>query len=327
MLKRPRPHERGVIVIKYSEAIETFAAIYDLPRLVREYLVVLEPSGAGYADPRYSMFDWERHPGIIQAPFAPDAWFARRCFKGLVASRLGPGDWVDTRVFRPLAGAALEYDLIVVAAWQPLKRHRDVLDAVSTLRSVPLRLLLVGYPWRGFARTDIERMIRRRGLQRQCTVMERVPPPEVNRMLNSCRVQVLMTKKEGHSKALYEGFHAGVPCIVRQGIEGIRREDIGTKTGVYATVRSLPKTILAMLEARRSFDPASWAAEHTGYALATRRLNSEIRTIAESLGEDWTEDIVQKTNRPNLQYAEPESRDLTLSCVDHLRSLLRIECP
>src|SRR6266404_503084 len=60
--------ERGVILVKYSEAILAMAAVYDLGALASRYMLVLEPSWWGYQDARFFLYLGSDLEVVVQSP-------------------------------------------------------------------------------------------------------------------------------------------------------------------------------------------------------------------------------------------------------------------
>src|SRR6266550_698872 len=116
--------ERGVIMLMYSEAILATAAIYDLGAPASRYMFVIEPSWWGYQDARFLLYLGSDLDVLIQSPRRADFEFVADLETNLVPVRVGAGEWGDPSVFRPRAvGQEATYDVVMVAAWDPLKRH------------------------------------------------------------------------------------------------------------------------------------------------------------------------------------------------------------
>lgn len=298
--------ERGVLLVKYSESIRRFPALFDLPRIAERYALVLEPSWWGYQGSTLALYAGADLDVLVQAPWRPDAEFVRWMDCNLVPLRVGAGDWVDPDTFRAAEGGSRRFDVVMVSAWNPAKRHGELFQAMARLRARGrrLRAALVGYPQR-WTRADVERLARRHGVADDCTFFEGIPHAEVARVVADSRAYVLLSRREGANKALYESLFCGTPVIVPRGHRGVNDEHVGGDCGVRFDDGRLDEALVRVLEARVGFRPREWALAHTGWPRSTDAVNAALRTAAEVRGLPWTRDIVPKKNAPNLRYAVP----------------------
>ncbi len=174
--------ERGVLLIKYSETILAMPAMFDLGTLASHYMLVLEPSSWGYQDARFLLYLGSDVDVLVQAPRAADFDFVEQLDTNLTSVRVGAGEWGDPSVFRPrAAGKDATCDVVMVAAWDPLKRHEVFFRAAANLkqeRGLRLRIALIGYNM-SWTRQQIEQLLHEYDLERQCTIYEDIPHSEV----------------------------------------------------------------------------------------------------------------------------------------------------
>ena len=304
-----RTGERGVLLIKYSETILAMPAMFDLATLALQYMLVLEPSSWGYQDARFFLYLGSDLDVVVQAPRAADFDFIAELRTNLMPVRVGAGEWGDPTVFCPRpAGKDATYDVVMVAAWDPLKRHEVFLRAASNLkqeRGLRLRIALVGYNM-GWTREQIEQLLHEYDLERQCTIYEDVPHAEVARVVADSKASLLLSHREGANKAIYESMFCGTPIIVYRQQCGINLDHVNTRTGMLADDDELADSIVYVLEHSEEFDPRGWAIENAGYANATRKINEVLSEMSQRRGLPWTRDIIAKKNAPNLRYAEPD---------------------
>ena len=110
----------------------------------------------------------------------------------VVPVRVGSGEWVDPSTFTPRAPSnsgvvpprppdPYVYDVLMVASWDPLKRHEVLLEALADLRARgrALKVGLVGVPSR-WKLADVQALVDRHGLRDQITFHERIPHAEVH---------------------------------------------------------------------------------------------------------------------------------------------------
>jgi glycosyltransferase involved in cell wall biosynthesis len=300
--------ERGVLLVMYGEGIKAFAAVYDLGALASRYTLVLETSGWGYQEAHFLLYFGSDLEVLVQSPRREDFEFVRSLGANLAPVRVGSGEWVDPATFRPREpGAEAKFDAVMVAAWDPLKRHDLLLRAAARLRSergLRLRVALVGYPL-GWPRSRVESLVRRHGLEDDCTFFEKIPHAEVARLVADSKVSLLLSRQEGSNRSVYESMFCGTPVIVLRHHRGINLEHVNARTGLLADDDELPDALASIVARPEAFDPRGWAAENIGFENATRIVNAALRDAALSRGLPWTRDIAAKKNAPNPRYAEP----------------------
>jgi glycosyltransferase involved in cell wall biosynthesis len=193
----------------------------------------------------------------------------------------------------------------MVAAWDPLKRHEVFFRAAAKLkreRGRTLRFALIGYNM-GWTREPIERLLRQYDLQSDCIIFEEIPHAEVARIVADSKVSLLLSQREGASRAIYESMFCGTPIIVYRHQCGINLDHVNQHTGVLADDHELAEAIEYVLDHTDAFDPRGWATENAGYDNATKKINAALAEMASHQGRRTT-DIVAKKNAPNLRYAE-----------------------
>ncbi|NQZ96714.1 MAG: glycosyltransferase [Myxococcales bacterium] len=325
MLKAPDldTGELGVVIIKYTPAFGRFAALYDLSRLFEHYQVVLEPSWIGYHDPILQLFTARERRVIVEAQFPEDEATLRATGSNLVPVPFGAGHWVDPRNFHPLPESEKEYLGVLIANWAPHKRHHLLLDALAKIDDPTARIALVGYPWKEYTQERLHAEVRRRGLAGRVDFYERINRKEVNEVFNRSHANLLISRKEGASKILYEGLAAGTPCIVLDDHEGARPADINDRTGIRAPACDLDKALEMMRDEGHTFDPRGWWCENASPPVTTERLEAALRDAALAEGRPFTRGLALKTNDPNLTYIDPSSADEFRASYEHLSTLLR----
>jgi glycosyltransferase involved in cell wall biosynthesis len=321
----PATGERGVLMVMYGEGIVALAAIYDLAALARHYTLILETSGWGYQEVSFFLYLGSDLNVLVQSPRIQDFEFIEGLDSNLIPVRTGSGEWVDPSTFHPReTGAEAEFDLVMVAAWDPLKRHELLFRAVARLkreRGKGLRMALIGYAM-GWPRNRIEQLLRSYGLENDCTIFERIPHTEVARIVANSKVSLLLSRQEGSNRSIYESMFCGTPVIVYRHHRGINLEHVNERTGLLADDDELADAIAKIVDHPEAFDPRGWALENIGYVNATRIVNDALRELAAKRGLLWTRDIVAKKNAPNLRYAEPGLYKSFESEYERLQSFL-----
>jgi len=299
--------ERGVIMLMYSEAILATAAIYDLGALASRYMFVIEPSWWGYQDARFLLYLGSDLDVLVQSPRRADFEFVADLKTNLVPVRVGAGEWGDPSVFCPRSETReATYDAVMVAAWDPLKRHEVFFRAAVRFKQEhgrALRMALVGYDL-GWNREAIERLLRQYDLERDCTIFEDIPHAEVARIVADSCVSLLLSHREGANRAIYESMFCGTPIIVYRHQCGVNLDHVNASTGLLADEEELAGAIKRVLDHPEDFDPRAWAMQHAGYPNANKKINTALSEMARHRGHPWTEDIAAKKSAPNLRYAE-----------------------
>ena len=309
ILKAPVPGtgERGVLLIMFHETIQYVAAVYDLTALAPHYTFALETSNWGAPDARFLPYVGSDLEVVVFAPRAPDfAWF-EALGTNLRPIRLGSGEWVDPSSFQPQGDTDRQFDVAMVSAWDPLKRHEVLFRAVRAIRQRHgrrLRLALIGYRM-GWSQERVEALARRHGVIDACTFFELIPHAEVARIVAASGVSVLLSLQEGSNRSVYESMFCDTPVVVSSGHKGINLDHVNEQTGRLAEDDALDEALLAVLDAPASFQPRAWAQANIGYRNAARRLSECLEARARAEGRPWTADLVAKKNAPSQRYAEP----------------------
>ncbi len=301
--------EKGVILVMYHEGIEAMAAVFDLGVLARRWQFVLETSNWGAQDGRFLPWIGADVEALVMAPRADDFVFFERLETNLVPLRVGSGEWVDPSVFVPKPpGEPFLYDVGMVASWDALKRHEVLFDAVAanSARGRRLTVGLIGVKGQ-LTQEHIRAMAAARGIGDQVTIHEKIPHAEVARLVARSKVSVLLSRQEGSNRAVYESLFVGTPAIVYAQHKGIDLGHVNPRTGLLSEDRGLADALIAVIDGRDRFDPASYAREELCYANATRKVNDALKRLSLAHGRPWTRDIVAKRNAPNLRYVESGS--------------------
>lgn len=299
--------EKGVILLKYNTTFSQFPALFDLPRLAASYRLVLEPSYSVNAVAPIVLFIGSDLDVVVQCNHELDRGFYSRIGRNFLTIGMGAGEWVDPTVFTHNPDVEKTFDVVMVANWAHWKRHEILFSALASLHPERYRLALIGYPLER-TRGDIERLLRRFGLEKDTAVFESIPPQDVARILTLSKVAVMLSREEGPNKGIYEAFFCGTPVILYAGNVGVNRQHLNEMTGIAVSDDQLPAAIRRMVENHAKFAPREWASQNVGCMNATGRLNDLLRDRARSRGEVWTRDIVPKVNRPNLRYGSERDR-------------------
>jgi len=126
-----------------------------------------------------------------------------------------------------------------------LKGHADLIAAAEkVVRERPeVRFLLVGD---GVLRDELERDVRRRGLEQHVRFAGLVSPREVPAMISAMDVLVHVSLREGLARALPQALLAGKP-VVSYDIDGAREVVTHEITGLLVEPRNIGQLVRALL--------------------------------------------------------------------------------
>jgi glycosyltransferase involved in cell wall biosynthesis len=327
VLKRydPATGEKGAIMLKYTLSLWRFAAMFDVAALAERYAFILEPSSWGYEDPGFFLYAGSDVDVVVQSPWRRDYEFIVGLESNLAAVRIGAGDWVDPRIFSPKKAARdRSYDLVAVSAWSALKRHEDLFRAVAALRAQgrTLRVALIGYPV-DWTQAKIRQLAARYGIEDSCTIFEAVPHSVVADVVGDSRLYVLMSRREGANRALYEALWCDTPVAVFDAHRGVNTDIIRDEVGTLYDADGLTAAIARVLDDPDRFHARAWAERNTGYHNSTVALNATLRQLAAARGLPWRSDLAEKINAPDMVYVNSSDVERFATEYDSLRRFLR----
>lgn len=309
-MKEKKDDERGVLVVSF-DVFGQMAAFYDMAAILRDYYFVLEPSWSGYCLP--GVLQFLNHPNdrvIVQSPEKLDYDFLQRLNSNLIPIEIGASNWVDDRTFNDL-GLKKEYDCVMVSHFGDLKRHFVLFDALRTINDPSFRVCLIGEPWGGRTREDLLDLARYYGVAQCLDIYQLVSAEEVNRLLNLSKVNILLSRKEGANRSIFEGLFANVPGIVLKSNCGVNKNYINEYSGRLIEDDGLAEALIWFRSNPTTIQPRKWALNNISCQISTRRLEEMLQGIAKDMGNKWTGKLTTKVNRPEFEYY-----DETLSKFD-----------
>jgi glycosyltransferase involved in cell wall biosynthesis len=309
VLKEPRPNgERGVLLVMFSEMLPLLCAKMDVERLVRDYTLVFEPSYPGLCDGdllRYTQFSEDI---FVLAKHDDDIAFLQRLDANLVPMDIGSCDWVDPRVAEPYLANTKEFDIVMNSNWVGSKRHHVLFRMLKHAKQ-RYRVVLIGEPWGGRSRSDVEELAQYYGVRDQLTIFERIPYHEVMDKTCKSRVSVLLSLKEGGNRATTESMFCNVPVIVLSNHVGGPVKNVVPETGLLTPERDLESAVEQLIHA--SLNPRAWAIQRISCFKSSEKLNAVLREHALHHGLPWTQDIAVRACSPDSKYAyESDSQRL-----------------
>ena len=317
-------NEKGVLLLQYTESIKKMVALYEIGKFLKKYILVVEPSWWGYEDTILFLLFGHGGTIIIEAQYRPDFKFIDSIKNDVYAITMGAGDWSDPGLFTYNPLIAKEYDIVMVANWGRIKRHSLLFQALAKAKSeIKLSVALIGFPTLYRTSRDVVGEARHYGVEDQVDIFESISAHEVSTIIQKAKTNVLLTKREGANRGIYEAFFCNVPVVLVSSNKGVNREHINEHTGIVSSDLDLWKNLIWMVEHYQMFSPRKWANENTGYINSTKKLNAILRNIALKKGEEWTQDIFAKKNVPNAIYVNDSERKTAEEEMNVLKEYLR----
>lgn len=313
--------EKGIVLIKFNEAITKFPLLYDLQKIAKHYRLILEPSHSGYHNEMFFLYFCPNLDVIVEAPHKKDYKFIETLGGGFFPSTIGAGDWCDSLFFAN-TGSSKKYDLVMLGSWHIVKRSNLLFQALAQIDE-PLTAAVVGYHCGGRTVDNVKSEARKFGVEDSVEFFDFVSQEKVVEVINQSRLTLLLSWKEGANRAIYESMFCNVPILVYKDILGINRLAVNQSTGMFTSYNDLNESILYMLNNINRFHPRQWALKNTGYEIATRKINLLLQEIATANGEPWTQDIFPKKNAPSITYANANDYLEVKSEYRKLESFLR----
>lgn len=302
VLKKPRGvNEPGVLFVMFSRTLESLPSTFDMPRLLRDYRLVLEPSWSGYCDAAFLQYTRYDEPIYVLAAQFDDFEFLRMLDCNLIPIPLGPCDWVDPAIAEPYLDQPKTYDIVMNSNWAAWKRHEVLFRALRELDS-NLRVALIGVPWTGRTQRDVEQLAESYGVREQLEFYERIPFDKVMRIVSASRVSILLSLKEGSNRAIAESMFCNTPVIVLAEHVGGITKNVNPQTGRLVPERLFPAALKDTVSNYSRYSPRAWATKNISCHRSTHILNDFLRNKELELGQSWTVDIVTHANSPECTY-------------------------
>ncbi|EKD39300.1 MAG: glycoside hydrolase family protein [uncultured bacterium] len=314
--------EKGVILLNFDETVDKFFSLFDVEKVATKYRLVVEPSAWGYQQVRMYLLRGLATDVVIQAQYRQDYEYIDALGGSLRPIRLGAGDWADPELFQSGRNTDKKYDLVMIANWLKWKRHKLLFRSMRDLQGNIGRVALIGYPIEGRTSDEIRLLAARYGVAGKIDLFENVSATEVGQLVRSAKVGIMLSKKEGANRGIYECFFSDVPVILSSSNIGVNRDHINKMTGVVSSDSELAKVILYMVGNYDRFAPREWALNNTGTQKSSAVLNSFLRDLAEKRGEVWKQDIFPKKNAPNPLYLSFDNQKDADREIDKLAEML-----
>jgi glycosyltransferase involved in cell wall biosynthesis len=235
------------------------------------------------------------------APEKRDYDFLQTLGTNLIPVSYGCGDWVNPSIFRPLKDQGKRYDAVMIARWALYKRHHVLFRVLRKLRDPSFKVALVADPWPA-NREEVEKLMDVYGVRGNIDIFANLRAEEVNKVMNQSKVNLLLSLQEGGNRSLFEGFFADLPGLALKNNIGIPKDYFNPQTGKLIEENNLKSELLYFREHWDNFNPRAWAEANITPEITTAKLNELLKRLAYQRREEWTQDLVAKSNCPNLMY-------------------------
>ena len=305
ILSPPYGNKKGVILVKFSEYFKYLASIFDLSRLSKDYLIVVEPSSIGLFDLDLLCLMSQDLAVIVETQEPVDAKFLNDLAINLYPVDVGSNCWVDWRTFHPMKNVSEKYEVVMVAIFADVKRHYHLFRAMKKSK-VKVKVALVGVEWPKKIE-DIQDEARFFGVFDQVTFFQNMSQADVNVILNNSKCFLLLSKKEGSNKASIESMFAGTPVFYLQGYNyGYDYPFINHRTGGFIEPQKLSQFLesIDVLIAKSGFSPHDWVIRELSPQASTKKLASKLEEIEARSLIKVNKELAVKINNPDCDYLD-----------------------
>jgi glycosyltransferase involved in cell wall biosynthesis len=291
--------EKGVLLVMFTEMLDFVHSSMDVPRLLKDYTLVFEPSYPGYCNSSLLQYARFADDIFVLSPVPDDFEFLQHTHSNLIPVCLGPCDWVDPAIAEPYLTTSKDFDVVMNAIWAALKRHYVLFQMLAHAKR-RYRVALIGVNWAGRERADVEREAKYYGVLDQLSFFDSISYPEVMNVTCRSEVSLLLSLKEAGPRAIAESMFCDVPVIVLSDLIGGIVKNVVPETGLRTSENDLEGAI--ELLRRRSIHPRAWALQNISCLKSTERLNSILRDRALAQNRPWSQGIAVRANSPECKY-------------------------
>ncbi len=278
ILKEPLGKNKGALILSQVDSV-----VSTLPFVKNRFYIIERRGWRGINESQYADIK------LIEDLSLWDETVRR--FLDSICLDIGPADFVDTDVFRPLE-IEKDYDGIQISHWTDFKRPEMFIRAAGILpkrRFVKLgHFVERGSEQEYILRDSIMRLAQEIGANvdfpyAQATDNNNFPNSKeaINNYINRARVGILTTKVEGINRFKMECLAAGVPVLVPTDVSYPTKKHITDETGALfePTPKGLARTIEDVLDNIQKYNPRSYIEKTTGKPIALRKLKGALEEV------------------------------------------------
>jgi len=294
---------KGILIIKFTKVFSYYLRNIDIKKLTKHFHIVLEPSWSGYFDA--DILCWAlvtKEYVFVEATELLDRIALNALTSNLVPLSFGASDWVNYNSHYEL-DFDKQYDSIYVANTSHIKRIIRYIKAIKKIskNSDPAyKGCLVCASWGG--KEEIIRSLPEYfGIESNIEIHFSLNKESLNKVINSSKVNILLSYKEGSNKSLFESMFANVPVICIAENIGVNKCYINEHTGLLISDRFLEDGLLHMKDSWEMYQPKKWAMEN----IAPEKTTEKLLAILEARGDIHdSSQVYIKTNNPEFSYLD-----------------------
>ena len=305
ILSYPVEGKKGVILIKFTDYFKYVFKIFDIKKLAKDYILIVEPSYSGYYDEDILCLMAEDIPIIIQTPEPVDFNFIQSLSGNFYPIDIGANCWVSKTIFHPIANTEIIYDVIMVAIWADFKRHYHLFKSLKKCGQ-RLKIALVGKPWPREIE-EIKDEAKYYNVFSQIDFYENLSQQEINILLNQSKVSLLLSKKEGINKSIIEAMYANTPGFYLEGFNyGYKYHYVTPETGGFISPNKLPEFLDRLKKQKKATNLATSRTiqSYISPEISIKKIIKLLKKIEDEKSIQINKDLKIKINNPDLDYMD-----------------------
>lgn len=309
--------QKGVFLIAFTKTISYFLRNpVLLKNLDENFVFILEPSWAGYADPDILSFLLTTTDCLVQSSEITDRIFLNSLFPQVKTLSFGASNWVDSDIFKP-HDLPKRFDSVYVANMNFIKRIFRYIDAVKYIvanHDADYKGCLICAHW-GRGKNVIADYIRSLNLENNFEYIQGLPREDLIKKLSESKTNVLLSLKEGSNRSLFESMFVDVPVICLGENVGVNKAYINEHTGCLTSDLFFVDALVNMKENYKFYSPRKWALENISARITTAHLSNVLRA---KFSNRCNHDLLVKVNRPELEYQDVniKTNELTVTLIE-----------
>jgi glycosyltransferase involved in cell wall biosynthesis len=293
LLKPPvSPVEKGLLYLTFEDHWLRLLQSGQVPAIARRYDLLLGPSSSPPPSPELLLL-LRLWPGRLFSLLSnfKDASLLRLLSPKLTPVPLLASHWVDPDAYAPHLDGPKDYDIAMLAHFDPVKRHWLFFEA---LRKLPrrFRVLLMGVPLGGRTEKDLLAEARTFGVQDRFDLVLRPSRDALMAGLARARTSLIFSRQEGACIAVAESLFADTPVGLFRNARIGSKAFINGRTGVLLRRRGLAEQLQRFVETAQEYRPREWALGHISCHVSRRVLDRVLQQAAHRDEVPWTRNVL-----------------------------------
>ena len=303
------PREKGVLYLTFEKQWLRLLRTGKVHEIASQYDVVLGPSSS--PPPHVEMLLMAKlWPGPVFSILGnlADAELLKALSPKLIPLPLLASSWIVPEDFTLHLSRTKDHDIVMLAHFDPVKRHWLLFEA---LRKLPraCRVLLMGLPLGGRDENDLMREARTFGVEGRFDLLLRPSRAEVMAGLARSRVSLVFSRQEGACIAVSESLFANTPVGLFRDARIGSKAFINDQTGRLLDYGNLARQLQQFVEEADTYQPREWALANISCHVSRAALNRELKQASLTAGREWTRDVLpfRKDLVPSYLFATDEA--------------------